>query len=258
MKKQHFACNLCDTTFIRKDHLIRHLNKLRKCNAETNFECDWCSKMFTVNSSLNRHTITCQVKRHHDELQQETNIKLGELETKYEKINKIPSATSKNVISGDSNITTTQSHNPVTTKNSHNNTIINNYGSEDIAHIKIKQITFVFSKCFRSVVECVKLKHFSPHAPQNCNVCIKDLKSKYAYVFCDGNWDVVGRTRLIDEMYEDICEYIEEQMTALIDEIDEKVVILIKRFLARKDEDEIANDVKDDLCMLLFNKRSRL
>jgi hypothetical protein len=47
-------------------------------------------------------------------------------------------------------------------------------------------------------------------------------------------------------------------MTALIDEIDEKVVILIKRFLARKDEDEIANDVKDDLCMLLFNKRSRL
>jgi hypothetical protein len=71
----------------------------------------------------------------------------------------------------------------------------------------------------------VKLKHFSPFAPKNRNVHIKDIKSKYAYIFCDGNWDRVGRTALIDDMYDNICEYIEEKMNELIDELDENTVM---------------------------------
>jgi len=75
---------------------------------------------------------------------------------------------------------------------------------EQIQLTIVKQLyRVVFDKSFRSVLECVKLKHFSPLAPQNKNVCIRDMKSKYAYTFCDKNWDIVGRTNLIDEMYEE-------------------------------------------------------
>jgi transcription elongation factor Elf1 len=278
--KQH-TCELCHTVFNRKEHLYRHTNKLRKCNVATEFECQWCSKSFTVNSSLNRHINTCKVKCNQDQLElkiqeeaQLTNNRVEELEAKYkileDKVNTsgnvapITKETNTASISGSSNTNapTHHSHNPITTTtNSHNTTnhiTINNYGKEDLSHITLKRITFVFSKSFGSVVECVKLKHFSPHAPQNKNICIKDLNSRYAYVFCDGNWDAIGRKKLIDEIYTDICEYIEEKLDELIDELSQSVIFHIKRFLDKKDDDEYADNIKIDLETLIFNKRDRI
>lgn len=267
------TCELCHTVFNRKEHLYRHTNKLRKCNVATEFECQWCSKSFTVNSSLNRHINTCKVKCKQDELEskiqeeaQLTNNRVEELEAKYKiledkvntSVNTAPITTETNTasISGsrNTNAPTHHSHNPT---NSHNTTniTINNYGQEDLSHITLKRITFVFSKSFGSVVECVKLKHFSPHAPQNKNICIKDLNSRYAYVFCDGNWDAIGKKKLIDEIYTDICEYIEEKLDELIDELSQSVICHIKRFLDKKDDDEYADNIKIDLETLIFNKR---
>jgi len=262
------TCELCSTSFNRKSDLLRHINKLRKCNIGTDFECEWCSKSFTVKSSLTRHVTICKAKKHHDEIQQESelaNNRMEELEAKYKLLedklnasNQVASETNtaNSTISGSSNTNAPvqHSHNPIT-KNSHNtnNITINNYGSEDMTHMNLKRITFVFSKSFSSVVACVKLKHFSPFAPQNKNVCIKDLKSKYAYVFCDGNWDVIGRTKLIDEMYIDICDYIEEKLEELIDELDEHIVIHIKRFLEKKDDEKTINHIKTELTTLIFN-----
>ena len=261
-------CKLCNVSFTRKENLLRHMNKLRKCNIETDFECEWCSKSFSSTSNVNRHLTTCKSKRHHDELElliqketQAANNKLEELEAKYklleEKIN-IPAAitsehiTHSSTINGNHNSTSTnRSHNPVTTTN--NNITINNYGCEDMSHMNLKRITFVFNKSFNSVVACVKLKHFSPLAPQNKNVCIKDLKSKYAYVFYDGNWDVIGRTKLIDEMYGDICQYIEEKLDELIDELDKDVVEMIQLFLEKQDDEKTIHRIKTDLTSLIFN-----
>jgi hypothetical protein len=278
--KQH-TCELCHTVFYRKEHLYRHTNKLRKCNVATEFECEWCSKSFSNNSNLARHINTCKVKCNQDQLEskiqeeaQLTNDRVEELEAKYkileDKVNTsgnvAPITTETNSanasISGSSNTNapTHHSHNPITTTtNSHNTTnniTINNYGKEDLSHITLKRITFVFSKSFGSVVECVKLKHFSPHAPQNKNICIKDLNSRYAYVFCDGNWDAIGRKKLIDEIYTDICEYIEEKLDELIDELSQSVIFHIKRFLDKKDDDEYADNIKIDLETLIFNKRA--
>jgi hypothetical protein len=278
--KQH-TCELCHTVFNRKEHLYRHINKLRKCNVATEFECEWCSKSFSNNSNLSRHINTCKVKCNQDQLEskiqeeaQLTNDRVEELEAKYkileDKVNTsappITTETNSATISGSSNTNapTHHSHNPITTNshntNSHNTTniTINNYGQEDLSHITLKRITFVFSKSFGSVVECVKLKHFSPHAPQNKNICIKDLNSRYAYVFCDGNWDAIGRKKLIDEIYTDICEYIEEKLDELIDELSQSVIFHIKRFLDKKDDDEYADNIKIDLETLIFNKRATL
>ena len=271
--KQH-TCELCNTVFNRKTDLYRHTNKLRKCNIGTDFKCEWCNKSFSNNSNLSRHINKCKVKCKQDELEskiqkeaQLTNDRVEELESKYkmleDKLNTpaVPISTETNTatISGsrNTNAPTHHSHNPITT-NSHNTTTnitINNYGQEDLSHITLKRITFVFSKSFGSVVECVKLKHFSPHAPQNKNICIKDLNSRYAYIFCDGNWDAIGRKKLIDEIYVDICEYIQEKLDDLIDELDKSVIFNIKRFLDKKDDDEYADNIKIDLETLIFNKR---
>jgi len=151
---------------------------------------------------------------------------------------------------------TAHSYNTNTTNHIKKN--INNYGCENLSHMTVKRIAFVFNKCFRSVVECVKLIHFSPFAPENQNVCIKDLKSKYVYIFCDGNWDITGRTELIDEMYDEICDYIEQKLSEFIEEIDEINIARIQQFLSMKDDDDTIKRVKDDLRKLLFNKRTTI
>lgn len=67
-----------------------------------------------------------------------------------------------------------------------------------MSHITLKKITFVFDRGFRSVLECVKLKHFSPLAPQNRNVRITNWKDKHAYIFTGSNWDIIARNKLIE------------------------------------------------------------
>ena len=235
--KQH-TCELCHTVFNRKEHLIRHSNKLRKCNIATEFECEWCSHALTTNFGLTRHLTTCKVKCKQDDIERKiqeeiqlTNKRIEELEAKYKMTAPIT----------------------IKTINNYSDVHIVEYGHEDLSHITLERITFVFSKSFSSVVECVKLIHFSPLAPQNKNICIKELNSRYAYVFCDGNWDAIGSKKLINILYYDICEYIEEKLDELIDELDKTVVINIKRFLDKKDDDEYADNIKIDLETLIFN-----
>jgi hypothetical protein len=74
-------------------------------------------------------------------------------------------------------------------------------------------------------------------------------------VFCDGNWDAIGRKKLINILYYDICEYIKEKLDEFIDELDKTVVINIKRFLDKKDNEKEANIIKTELGVLLFNKQ---
>jgi len=68
MKKQH-VCGLCNAEFGKSDHLIRHLNRLRKCNVDTGFSCDWCNKHFSTQSNTTQHKLKCNVKRMHDLLE---------------------------------------------------------------------------------------------------------------------------------------------------------------------------------------------
>ena len=287
MKKQH-SCELCGAEFSGRSNLIRHLERLRKCNAKTSFTCNWCNKSFSNNSHLTRHHTTCPAKKEHDMLQEEINTTNDNLENLVNRVDRLekkisqsqsapqlPASTTNNNtntpdISGTENnqliLNGNNGHN--TLDNSQDNSItdnsqttisgitINNYGSEYMEHMTLKRISFVFNKSCSSVLECVKLKHFSPHAPQNKNVCIKDIKSKYAYIFCDGNWDVVGLKTLIDDMYEKFCDYLEEKMDEFANEIDVKFINKFQHFLKKRYDDETELQIKDDLMMLLFNKRN--
>jgi hypothetical protein len=277
--KKHHSCDLCGAEFSGRSNLIRHLERLRKCNTTTSFTCNWCSKSFSNNSNLTRHHTTCPAKKEHDMLQEEINTTNDNLENLVNRVDRLekkisqsplqlPITTNNNTpdISGTENnqliLNGNNGHNSQdnsVTDNSQttiSRITINNYGSECMEHITLKAIKLVFNKTCSSVLECVKLKHFSPLAPQNKNVCIKDLKSKYAYIFCDGNWDVVGRKTLIDDMYETICDYLQKKSDEYLDKIDVTFINKIRLFLEKRYDDATELQIKDDLMMLLFNKRN--
>jgi hypothetical protein len=67
---------------------------------------------------------------------------------------------------------------------------------------------------------------------------------------------VVGRKTLIDDMYEKICDYLKEKLDEYSDEIDVIFINKIRHFLEKRYDDATELQIKDDLMMLLFNKRN--
>ena len=55
-------CDICNTIFDTKQHLLQHQNKKNKCNITTPFKCVDCNKYFKYNVTLNRHKNICKFK----------------------------------------------------------------------------------------------------------------------------------------------------------------------------------------------------
>ena len=259
MEKNH-VCEVCNAAFLRKSNLTQHLNKTRKCNI-TSFQCNYCTKFFSNNSHLTRHINICFVKRTNDELQQQKieeekqqkieeerqqkikaetdtmNARFKELEEKYKLLEAtiVKQSIPNTEINGKHNIT--------------------KHGCEDMSHVTLKKLTFILEKGSRGVVECVKLKHFSPLAPENRNVRITNWKNKYAFIFSGSSWVIVSRNELIDEIYEDACTYIADNLEEYRDSFSKQTVIKIQKFLDEKDDEDKMNQIKEDICVLIYNER---
>jgi hypothetical protein len=267
--KEH-KCELCNAIFFRKDHLTQHLNKLRKCNVVTNFSCEWCNKSFTSNSHLKRHVTTCKVKEKHEHLKTQMQtmdsemaekvrlleLKIIELKEMVDNgINPILSTQSAG-INGNQNHTN-HSFNTTTTNSNNINITINKYGYESLSHISPKQMVTIFRKCYESIPAFIMLKHFDNSAPQNRNVYIADLKSKYALTYDGNRWNITDRNDLLDEMYNDNLYYLEGKYEENYEDLDDTTATKFRTFLDSKDDDSTMKMVKDNIRKMLYNERNR-
>lgn len=267
MEKQH-VCELCNSSFLRKSNLTRHLNKKRKCNV-IEFKCISCSKLFLRNSNLTRHINICSVKRINDELHQQKIEAEKQEKIEAEKQQKIEEERQQKIQAEKDTITARLKEleekykllEATIVKQSIPNTEINGkhnitkHGCEDMSHVTLKKLTFILEKGSRCVVECVKLKHFSPLAPENRNVRITNWNNKYACIFSGSNWVIVSRNELIDEIYEDACTYIADNLEEYRDSFSKQTVLKIQKFLDEKDDEDKMNKIKEDICVLIYNER---
>ena len=70
-----FKCNICNIEFTSKQSLIRHQNKLNKCDRITKFQCNNCNKYFKRKQTLKEHIeLVCGIKFINDQLDELNNI----------------------------------------------------------------------------------------------------------------------------------------------------------------------------------------
>jgi hypothetical protein len=254
-----YNCDLCLKTFTTKQHLHKHCDRIKPCNLKTNFTCNWCNKSFLYPSNKTRHeNESCPSKKEHDKLEKEKEksrlleLKIVELET----MNKagINPITSKNDINnkGDCNAITNIAGNHNIT-----NITINKFGCEDLSHITHKEMVAIFRRCYGSVPAFIMLKHFNKSAPQNKNVYIADLKSRYALTYDGTRWNIIDRNQLLDEMYDENCYYLKGQYEEKYDQLDDETATTFRKFLDSKNETEIEEMVKENIRQMLFNERTR-
>ena len=238
-----------------------HSTKNKMISCKSSFQCKYCKKDFKHKHGMYRHIkYTCK-KNEDEDLKELARLLNEQLMEKNKQIEKMHSNMQKQI---DKLTTKLQIHNV-------NNGTINNFQTINNT-LNIKLLNHVdtdyshltpidYISCFRDCNYCVKTLiekvHFNKDKPENMNIYISSIKGNYIMVYKEDGWQIQKRKEQIDDLY----EYNEMVLENWYDEYKEKYPDIIKSFknyLHNKDENDLLNKVKDEILLMLYNKREAI
>ena len=243
-KNEEIICEFCNRSFKRKDNLKRHLYI---CKQKKEHEIQNKDNQLKEELFLNLvKEVELMKKEHKNELEkiQKQNTKLQD-EIKNLKASKIINNTNCN-----------------NTNNTINQTInILSYKNTDISHITFGDYIKCLDRANYCVPQLLEAIHFNPNKPENHNIYIPNLKNNLIMLYDGESWNLHNRDDTIEEIYED-------KTNILVDKVDdwEKIgknineIALRKfnRYLGKKDTPGISNKIKDEIKLILYNKREMI
>ena len=205
---------------------------------ESKYSCLYCNKVLSRSDSLQRHMTICKKKKeceiitlHNKDIEiEEKNKQIKELEEK------IKTQGNTNIINNTNN-----TNNTIT-----NNIHINNYGDENLKHLRSKDFANLLSGIYNAVPKLIEKIHFDPDHPENHNIKYTNRKLPYLKVMKDDKWQLVNKKHelldLIDNKYFMLKEKyytlleknkytISEEQKAIIDEYMDKYNIEDKKMM---------------------------
>ena len=142
-----------------------------------------------------------------------------------------------------------------------NNNIVNiqilNHNNTDYSHLTDKDYLSCIKDCNYCIKTLIEKVHFNEEKPENMNIYISNIKGNYMMVFRDGAWQIKDKKEQIDDLY----DYNEVILENWYDEYKEKYPDIIESFqtyLKNKDEDDVINHIKEEVLMMLYNKRQMI
>lgn len=284
-----YLCNTCTREFKCKQNLEQHIKK-NACKVFSN-ECKYCNKKFTSASSMYRHIRSnCPVKKTVDEEKKEilgklvenqetTNKRLEALQKRNEKLeqqveflknqqkgqdiivgNSNSNSNNNNSNSNNNSGSVVNNNNSGPVVNSANNVLINNitlvgYGKEDLSKLSKSDILKVLQNGYYSTLKLTETVHFNPKYPENHNIYISNMTDKYAMMFDGKEWNLITKEDLINQIYEDKKNYIEENLDEFINSLSVSRKKALERWLDTDDEDPKIKEIKGKIKLLLYNSR---
>ena len=261
-----YICKQCNFCTINKTKYNRHLSTKKHknyvmsvqmkhiSNNSENFVCKYCCKNFTNLKNLNKH-IKYYCKLNKDESFQELAYLLNEK-------NKIIERNEEKIDDLEKLIKLLTTKLQIKTINFSNNNIINNvnfnllnYNQTNYDHLTDTDYIKCIENCNHCVKTLIEKVHFNKNKPENMNIYISSIKGKFVMVYRDNTWQVKNKKEQIDDLYE--CN--ELMLENWYDEYHEKyphIIQSFKKYLQNKDDDdELITKVKDEILLMLYNKR---
>ena len=214
-------------------------------NSQSIFICKYCDQEFAFKQSMYRHIKYSCTKNNDEDLKELVrllNVQRSEFQEQLQSQSKqIDKLMGKLEINGSFNTTNIQ-----------NNIQLLAYKDTDITHLTEKD----YSQCIKQVNYCVmkliEKIHFNPNKPENMNIYISNMKDKYIMVYDGINWNLANRREELDKLYDEkemiLEEWLEENKDA---DIKDKFV----KYLNNKETDECINRIKDEIKMMMYNKK---
>jgi hypothetical protein len=284
---QKFTCECCNFTTSNKSKFNRHLQtkKHEKCSSNVAlcssnvafsekgtipkkvYECKYCKKILKHHTSLSRHIkYTCKDNKDEDlkelarlfnEKEKKMNAKDNELVQMIKDKDKQMEKMQKQIDKLANKLQIQNINHGTVNTNSNNNTIniqLLNHADTDYSHLTPKDYMMCIKNCNTCVKTLIEKVHFNPDKPENMNIFLSNIKGNYVMIYKDNEWQIRNKKRQIDDLYDSN----EVVLETWYDEYKDKyphIINSFKRYLKNRDGDVILNRVKDDILMMLYNKR---
>jgi len=283
-------CDRCGKKFARKENLTYHIE--HDACKPADFICKYCKKRFTKRNSMHRHTKhSCKMnpERNNDiddnknglfdkitklekenksireKLEKDNNIR-EKLEKSNEELQKkleiimeqlMKSKNQEIIDTEEKNINNGTIYNgPV------NNTVINMnnvtlvaYGKEDMSKINKDELVKILKNGFNSSIRLTEALHFNPSLPEYHNIYISNMKDKYAMIYDGTNWNLTMKETLIDRIYDDKKNYIEQNLEQFVESLRPSQMNALKRWIDTDDDTPKIKSIKEEIKLLLYNKK---
>ena len=253
-------CDSCAKHFSRKENLDKHVSKA-VCG-DKKFDCKYCTGKFSTKSAMYRHMKEyCKIKKDQDNEKENILERLLNLEEVNKKLAKKNGLLEKEVVKlKKGTISSIQKtiNNKCTTninKGTINNIILVGYGKEDLTKLNRTELLKALHGGYYSTIKLTEAVHFNPKHPEYHNIYISNMKDKYAIMFDGKIWTLTTKKELINQIYEDKKNYIEENLEEFIDSLPVSRKNALQRWLDTDDEDPKIKEIKENLKLLLYNSR---
>jgi hypothetical protein len=149
----------------------------------------------------------------------------------------------------------------ITINNTQNNLImINPFGKEDLSHLGVEDYKKFLNGFFPGFLKYVEKVHFDENAPQNHNICISNLRSKYISIHDGNKW--------VTKMRDDILErFINKKHNQLIDKreeledlkkIDKKIIDNFDEFCESLENNDAKKSIKNDIITMIYDNKNKI
>ena len=264
-----YSCKLCNFNTKLKTNYTNHLatekhknNSISKNsisitkNIKKLYTCKYCEKSYSYKQSMHLH-IKYNCKKNNDEDLKELvrliNLKLDAKDKQIEIQSKQIDTQNKQI---DKLMGKLEINGSFNTTNIQNNITLLAYKDTDLSHLtdkdyitSIKKVNF----CVRNLIEKI---HFNPEKPENMNIYISNLKNKYLMIYDGKNWNITNKKEI-----DNLCEDKEMLIEDWIDKEQHKypeVKDKFMRYINNKEDDDMLNMIKEDIKMMLYNKKNMI
>jgi hypothetical protein len=255
----NYKCDGCNRGFKGKANLQQHIDK--GICANKNYNCAYCDNKFTSKNSMYRHTREfCKVKKAEDTKRDKIYECLIKVETSRKEIKllKRENGRLQNEVKliKKTNIVMPNNVNNVNV----NNGIVNHitlvaYGNEDLTKIDRAELLQILRKGYDSTLRLTEVVHFNPKYPEYHNVYITNMKDKYAMMYDGANWALTMKDELINKIYDDNKNYIEENLEDFIESLRPSQKRALDRWVNTDEKDRKIRAIKERIKLLLYNNK---
>jgi hypothetical protein len=191
--------------------------------------------MFTSKNAMYRHIREyCKVKEREDDKKDKILERLLKLESENQRLKQKVQTLETDKSNSAIHIGTING--PVNTGTIHNNIMLVGYGKEDYNRIDKNDLLRGIRSGFNSTLNLIDAVHFNPKYPEFHNVYISSMKNKYAMMYDGNDWTLVMKNDLIDKLYDDKRNYIEENLEDFLESLTKSQISALDRWMNSDDD----------------------
>jgi hypothetical protein len=271
--KTHYDRHLLTTKHTTKDDLNKVSQKLGEISIKVSqklgendesindvtptFICKYCEQTYKHKSSLSKHIKYSCTKNKDEDLKELVRLLNSQLQSQHSQLqtqNQQIQSQAKQIEKLMGKLEINGSFNTINA-NIQNNIQLLPYNNTDISHLTHKDYEACIKKVNFCVMKLIEKIHFNPDKPENMNIYISNMKNKYLMVYDGKNWNIANKIEEIDKLYEEKELMLEEWLEANENrEMKEKFI----KYLNNKENDETLNMIKEELKLLMYNKKQLL